>query len=109
MPRGTYTHAERGWVERFACAPGTSGWRYVSQTYADDVPVGRLDLTVDDTWRCVRVVASYGGWTLRGGVVGPEALWIRDPGGSEDSERAAGFTGASPAFLVATARLLGLD
>jgi hypothetical protein len=44
---------------------------------------------------------------LRGGVVGADAVWVRgeEP---ERSSRAAGFTGASPAFAVATARLLSL-
>ncbi len=87
----------------------------MSQTYAETgAPVGRLDLTVDARWRQVRVHAAYGGWALRGGVVGPDAVWVRAPEGDPDegletSERAAGFTGRSPAFLVATARLLGLE
>lgn len=109
----------------FSCAPGPSGWRYVSQTYdADRAPLGRVDVTVDERWRQVRVQVSGGGWTLRGGVAGPDAVWVREPDGGtagdaagdatvgatagEQVARAAGFTGRSPAFAVVTARLLGL-
>ncbi len=99
----------------FSCAPGPAGWRYVSQTYdADSRPLGRVDLTVDDRWRQVRVQVTAGGWTLRGGVVGSEAVWVREPAdaaagvGAEQTATAAGFTGRSPAFAIATARLLGL-
>ena len=121
MPRGTYHHLDPAdgsivAVEAFSCAPGPAGWRYVSQTYDDDGrPRGRVDVAVDDAWRQVRVHVSSGGWALRGGVVGRQAVWTRTPDGAppaaDDDERAepaAGFTGASPAFAVATARLLGL-
>lgn len=122
MPRGTYHHLDPGGtlagVEVFSCAPGPSGWRYVSQVYdADSAPLGRVDVTVDAAWRQVRVVVSSGGWVLRGGVVGPDAVWVRTPAaapgepevaGDEQSLPAAGFTGRSPAFAVVTARLLGL-
>jgi hypothetical protein len=130
VPRGTYHHLDPGGilagVEVFSCAPGPAGWRYVSQVYdADSVPLGRVDVTVDERWRQVRVQVSAGGWTLRGGVVGPDAVWVRDPaevgatvatgaggagggGAAEQVARAAGFTGRSPAFTVVTARLLGL-
>jgi hypothetical protein len=112
LPKGTYHHLDPHGttvgVEVFSCAPGPSGWRYVSQTYADDGrPLGRLDLTVDAAWRQVRVSAEHGSTLLRGGLVGPEAVWVR----GDDPERAApgaGFTGTSPAFAVVTARLLAL-
>jgi hypothetical protein len=117
VPRGTYHHLDPGGslagVEVFSCAPGPAGWRYVSQTYLpSDEPVGRVDVTVDDTWRQVRVSVTGGGWTLRGGVTGPDLVWVRVPDGSssgdEQSLPAIGFTGRSPAFLVVTARLLRL-
>jgi hypothetical protein len=122
VPRGTYHHLDPGGtlagVEVFSCAPGPAGWRYVSQTYdADSRPLGRVDVTVDDRWRQVRVQVTAGAWTLRGGLAGPEAVWVRAPadapvGRAEDTEQAAtaaGFTGRSPAFAVVTARLLGLS
>jgi hypothetical protein len=122
LPRGTYHHLDPGGtlagVEVFSCAPGPSGWRYVSQTYtALNEPLGRVDVTVDAAWRQVRVQVTGGGWTLRGGLVGPDAVWVRSPadaalGGDEGAEQtatAAGFTGRSPAFAVVTARLLGLS
>ncbi len=123
MPRGTYHHLDPGGtlagVEVFSCAPGPSGWRYVSQIYTPaNEPLGRVDVTVDDRWRQVRVQVTGGGWTLRGGLAGPDAVWVRTPAaldgaalpeGEEQTARAVGFTGRSPAFLVATARLLGLS
>ncbi|HVF04538.1 MAG TPA: hypothetical protein VNA20_06850 [Frankiaceae bacterium] len=123
MPRGTYHHLDPGGtlagVEVFSCAPGPAGWRYVSQTYdADNAPMGRVDVTVDDRWRQVRVQVTAGGWTLRGGLAGADAVWVRTPAdavagsalgeGEEQTARAVGFTGRSPAFTVVTARLLGL-
>jgi len=112
MPKGTYHHLDPHGatvgVEVFSCAPGPSGWRYVSQTYdVERRPLGRLDLTVDAGWRQVRVSAEHGSTLLRGGVVGSDVVWVR----GDDEERAmpaAGFTGTSPAFTVVTARLLGL-
>jgi len=114
VPRGTYHHLDPGGdlagVEVFSCAPGPAGWRYVSQVYSPaQEPVGRVDVTVDDAWRQVRVQVTHGDWTLRGGVVGSDAVWIREPDGVEQSAPAVGFTGRSPAFAVATARLLRLD
>lgn len=121
MPRGTYHHLDPDGslvgVEVFSCAPGPSGWRYVSQTYdAANVPLGRVDVTVDGSWRQVRVQVTAGGWTLRGGLAGPEAVWVRLPadappseGGDEQTAPAVGFTGRSPAFAVASARMLRLD
>jgi len=96
VPAGVYRLAD-GALERFSCAPGPAGWRYVSD---------RLDLTVDDRWVVVRLVVARAGWELRGGVVGPDVSWRR--GGQVMSVRAAGFTGPSPAYDVAVARQLGL-
>ena len=123
MPRGTYHHLDPGGdlagVEVFSCSPGPAGWRYVSQVYSpDDEPLGRVDVTVDDRWRQVRVQVAAGGWTLRGGLAGPDAVWVRTPADAlraaeaaaeEQTARAVGFTGRSPAFAVVTARLLGLS
>lgn len=114
MPRGTYHHLDPDGslvgVEVFSCAPGPSGWRYVSQLYTpSEEPLGRVDVTVDASWRQVRVQLAYGSWTLRGGVVGPDAVWVREPDPVEQSLPAVGFTGRSPAFAVVTARLLSLS
>lgn len=101
MPRGTYALAGGG-VEEFSCAAGPAGWRYVSPA---------ADLTLDSLGRQLRVELRSGGWTLRGGVTGPVALWTRTGAGGPAEERsteAAGFGGESPGFLVAAARLLRL-
>jgi hypothetical protein len=120
LPRGTYHHLDPGGsvagVEVFSCAPGPAGWRYVSQVYTPSHdPLGRVDVTVDDRWRQVRVQVTSGSWSLRGGLAGPDAVWVRAPSASapspddvEQTAPAVGFTGRSPAFAVATARLLGL-
>ena len=106
MPTGTYELAG-GVVERFSCAPGPAGWRYVAS--ASDG--ARIDLTVDGGGRQVRVELAAGGWTLRGGVAGPSVSWVRHGAGAEAMERsaeAAGFAGRSPAFWVAAVRRLRL-
>lgn len=110
MPEGAYRHDD-GTVEAFRCAAGPAGWRYVGTT-----PDGRVDLTVDSRWRQVRVEVTAGGWVLRGGVSGADTGWVRAAASGasgvsaaqEHSARAGGFFGRSPAFLVATARALGL-
>ena len=68
-------------------------------------PLGRLDVALDGAGRPHRVHVELGGWELRGGAVGPHVLWRR--GEREHEERAAGFTGTSPVWAVAAARLLG--
>ncbi|PYC77636.1 hypothetical protein C7C46_18570 [Streptomyces tateyamensis] len=120
MPNGRYTHHDphHGTAlgeERFSCAPGPAGWRYVSKTYAPDGTVlSTVDLTLDSRSRPLRMELRSGGWQVRGGAVDGVA-WVRtDPAdptgaaGQEGHDRAHGFTGESPAFLIATARLLGL-
>ena len=106
MPTGTYVlHGEHGdpdVVERFSCAPGPAGWRYTASR--DDG--SRIDLTLDRRGRCIRLLAAAGGWEVRGGLA-DVLRWRR--GQDEHEEVAAGFTGTSPAYAVATARLLGLD
>ncbi|GAA3039650.1 hypothetical protein [Kitasatospora sp. NPDC006786] len=120
MPNGRYSlhdphdHVPLG-EERFSCAPGAAGWRYVSKTYAPDGRVlGSTDLTLDSRARPLRMELRAGGWQVRGGAVDGVA-WVRtdaaDPGGehaAEGHDRAHAFTGRSPGFLVATARLLRL-
>ncbi len=121
MPRGLYSfHDPHGGAllgyERFACAPGPGGWRYVADVLAVDgrTSVGAVDLTVDDAGRPVRLDLSRGRWRVRGGQAGPQVRWVRlasDPTqesevGAEWAEVAAGFFGRSPAFTIAAARLL---
>ncbi|MEV8099427.1 hypothetical protein [Kitasatospora sp. NPDC085879] len=126
MPNGRYSlHTDTGPAghgpaligeERFSCAPGPAGWRYVSKTYAPDGSVlATTDLTLDSRARPMRLELRAGGWQVRGGAVDGVA-WVRaaavDPTGEsavEGHDRAHGFTGTSPAFLVATARLLRLE
>ncbi|MFB7477176.1 hypothetical protein [Kitasatospora sp. NPDC056184] len=120
MPNGRYSlHDTHDHVllgeERFSCAPGPAGWRYVSKTYAPDGRVlGTVDLTLDSRARPLRMELRAGGWQVRGGAVDGVA-WVRadaaDPAGEqaeEGQDRAHGFTGRSPGFLVATARMLRL-
>ncbi|MCF2532708.1 hypothetical protein [Yinghuangia soli] len=121
MPSGAYTFfdphsGDALGVERFSCAPGPAGWRYRAVGDGD----GRVtDVTLDARGRPVRVEAFAHGWRVRGGaavVDGAAAvMWVRGPadpeGGGEAVEgeaKAQAFTGRSPAFLVGTARLLGL-
>ena len=94
--RGSYQVGDR--VERFSCGGG----RYTSTDDLGDT----LDLTVDDQGRVRRLLAAFDGWAIRGGAVGDELLWVR--GEDEHTATGAGFTGASPGFELATARLLGL-
>lgn len=99
MPAGSY-RLDDGTVETFRCAAGPAGWRYVGTR-----PGWSLDLAVDAAWRPVRLLVSGAG-ELRGGAVGPDLLWR--VGDHEHRASAAAFTGDSPAFLVATARMLAL-
>jgi hypothetical protein len=113
VPRGTYVHVDSFdgtplSQERFSCAPGPQGWRYVAEVLDAEgaAVVGGVDITVDDAWRQLRVEVSSGAWVVRGGRSGVETVWVR--GTDEDSAPAYGFTGRSPAFLIVTARLLAL-
>jgi hypothetical protein len=116
MPRGTYLHLDGDLEERFQCAPGPGGWRYVGRR-SDGV---RVDLVVDARWRQVRVEVIAPHWWIRGGVTGHELAWVRgagvSTGGGEDAgvpaehgASAVAFLGESPGFLVAVARTLGLE
>lgn len=118
MPRGRYSlHDPHDRTplgeEHFHCAPGTSGWRYVSQiTGPAGDQAGSVDLTVDELGRPLRLELHAGGWQVRGAAL-EGVTWVRtDPSGelaTEGTVRAHAFTGTSPAFLVATARLLRLE
>ncbi|MFE9257115.1 hypothetical protein [Streptomyces sp. NPDC006879] len=117
MPRGRYSlhdphdHTPLG-EEHFHCAPGPSGWRYVAQTVtpAGDHR-GSIDLAVDGLGRPIRLELHAASWQVRGAALNG-VTWVRtDPAGVEATEGnvpAHGFTGTSPAFLIATARLLRL-
>jgi hypothetical protein len=108
VPTGEYQLAD-GLVERFSCAPGPVGWRYVG-TGSDG---GRVDVTVDARWRQARLDLRTRSWSLRGGVAGRELLWVRSgldgTDAAEHAASAAAFTGRSPVFLVAVARMLALE
>ncbi|MGW0081356.1 hypothetical protein [Streptomyces sp. NPDC003393] len=117
MPHGRYSlhdphdHTPLG-EEHFQCAPGPSGWRYVSQvTTPSGDHRGSVDLALDGLGRPLRLELHAGGWQVRGAAL-DGVTWVRtDPTGThavEGNVRAHAFTGTSPAFLVATARLLRL-
>ncbi|MDR3079640.1 MAG: hypothetical protein LBV60_01700 [Streptomyces sp.] len=117
MPRGRYSlHDQHDHTllaeEHFQCAPGPSGWRYVSQlTTPTGDHAGSVDLALDELGRPIRLELHAAGWQVRGAAL-DGVTWVRtDPAGvhaTEGSVRAHAFTGTSPAFLVATARLLRL-
>ncbi|MCP9992285.1 hypothetical protein LUX09_20200 [Streptomyces albogriseolus] len=117
MPRGRYAlHDQHDHTpladEHFQCAPGPSGWRYVSQLTAPDGDhLGSVDLTLDALGRPLRLELHAGSWQVRGAAL-DGVTWVRtDPTGTHATEgnvRAHAFAGSSPAFLVATARLLRL-
>ncbi|GAA2101811.1 hypothetical protein GCM10009759_35870 [Kitasatospora saccharophila] len=121
MPNGRYSlHDPHDGTplgeERFQCAPGPAGWRYVAKRYRPDGTVqGTTDLTLDARHRPIRLELRSGGWQVRGGAL-DGVHWVRaDAAGTapeeavEGEDRAHAFTGDSPAFLIATARLLALD
>ncbi|MBQ0987223.1 hypothetical protein KBZ10_22425 [Streptomyces sp. F63] len=117
MPRGRYSlhdphdHTPLG-EEHFHCAPGPSGWRYTARTTGPGgAHSGSVDLTTDQLGRPLRLELHAGDWQVRGAAL-DGVTWVRtDPEGARATEGnapARAFTGASPAFLVATARLLRL-
>ncbi|MFF9345488.1 MULTISPECIES: hypothetical protein [unclassified Streptomyces] len=117
MPRGRYSlhdphdHTPLG-EEHFHCAPGPSGWRYVSQTTTPDGDHrGSVDLAVDELGRPIRLELHASSWQVRGAAL-DGVTWVRtDPTGTDATEgnvRAHAFTGTSPAFLIALTRLLRL-
>ncbi|MGP4112601.1 hypothetical protein ACTWP5_17025 [Streptomyces sp. 4N509B] len=122
MPRGRYL-TPLG-EEQFDCAPGPAGWRYVSRllapggghgvdTDAAQRVTGSVDLTLDARGRTLRLELVAGDWRVRGAAL-DGLTWVRMAAASGEDARegnapAHAFTGASPAFLVATARLLRLS
>lgn len=117
MPRGCYSlhdphdHTPLG-EEHFQCAPGPSGWRYVSQLSSPSGdPTGSVDLTIDERGRPIRLELRAASWCVRGAAL-DGVTWVRtDPTGSHATEgnaAAHAFTGTSPALLVSTCRLLRL-
>ena len=119
MPKGIYHHlddhsGELVAIEAFSCAPGPQGWRYVADVTAPGgATLGRVDLTVDAQGRPVRVEVRSGGWVVRAGAAGGQVIYVRLPAGEvapgqEQSATAAALTGRSPAFAIATSRLLAL-
>jgi hypothetical protein len=117
MPRGHYSlhdphdHTPLG-EEHFHCAPGPSGWRYVSQlTTPSGDHAGSVDLALDELGRPIRLELHSASWRVRGAAI-DGVTWVRtDPTGAHGTEgnaAAHAFTGKSPAFLIATTRLLRL-
>ncbi|MFD9027917.1 hypothetical protein [Streptomyces parvulus] len=117
MPRGRYSlHDPHDHTplaeEHFQCAPGPSGWRYVSRlTTPTGDHHGSVDLALDELGRPIRLELHAADWQVRGAAI-DGLTWVRtDPTGvhaTEGNARAHAFTGTSPAFLVAVARLLRL-
>jgi hypothetical protein len=118
MPRGRYSfqdthdHTPLG-AEHFHCATGPSGWRYTAQTTTPGGDhAGSVDLTLDQLGRPIRLELHASAWQVRGAAL-DGVTWVRtDPAGEhaqEGNAAAHAFTGASPAFLIATARLLRLE
>lgn len=62
---------------------------------------------MDPRGSVVRLAMAAAGWELRGGVVGPQAIWRR--GADEHVTDALSFTGSSPIFGLAVARRLALE
>lgn len=117
MPRGHYSlhdthdHTPLG-EEHFHCAPGPSGWRYVSQrTAPSGEHIGSVDLALDELGRPIRLELQAGDWQIRAAAI-DGVTWVRtDPTGThaaEDNAPAHAFTGTSPTFLIAISRLLRL-
>jgi len=117
MPRGRYSffdthdHTPLG-EEHFHCATGPSGWRYTAQTTTPDgAHAGSIDLTIDNLGRPIRLELHAFAWRVRGAAI-DGVTWVRtDPTGEhaqEGNALARAFTGVSPAFWIATARLLRL-
>lgn len=115
MPRGRYSlHDPHDRTplgeEHFQCATGPSGWRYFSQiTTPSGEHAGSVDLTLDALGRPLRLELHTSSWQVRGAAL-DGVSWVRtDPSGEHaqpGNVAAHTFIGASPAFLVATARLL---
>ena len=112
MPAGRYVLAgpDGPAQERFSCAPGPVGWRYVGTRTESGVSggavAGSVDVTVDARWRPLRVEVRSGAHVVRAGLTAAGLAWVRD--GVEGASDAAALTGPSPGLLVARARLVAL-
>jgi hypothetical protein len=92
-------------VERFSLASSGDGWGWTAtrEEPGSGAPLGRLELHREGG--AVRLHVEAAGWVLRGAAADGEAVWRR--GAEERAAAADGFTGSSPAFLLATAGLAG--
>lgn len=117
MPRGRYSLYDPYdntplAAEHFQCAPGPSGWRYNARTTTPSGdPAGAVDLTTDALSRPLRLELHAADWRVRGTCL-DGVSWVRTGingvEGKEGNALARAFTGSSPCFLVAVARLLRL-
>lgn len=116
MPRGRYSlhdpHDHTPFAhEHFHCAPGPSGWRYVSQltTPTGDPPAPSISPSTTSAAPAPRTPRKQLAGTRRS--PGRRHLGPYRPTGAHATEGNApahAFTGTSPAFLIATTRLLRL-
>ncbi len=92
-------------VEDFRCGEEVDGWCYraTRRDPETEVILGELELVVAPIGRVLRLEQSGGGWLLRGGITGGQALWRR--GDQEHVVAAHGFTGSSPAYAIVCTRL----
>lgn len=105
MPTGAYLlsgHDGPYAVERFRCDGSGDDWRYEAtrEHLSTGATLGRIELQL--TGSTTRLHAEGGGWVLRGAAGAGEVLWRR--GEQESTAAGDGFTGSSPAFLVAGSR-----
>jgi hypothetical protein len=95
MPKGLYVHRDPAdgtllAYERFSCAPGPVGWRYVARLLTPDgLTAGSVEVVADARWHSVRIDVRAGGWVVRGGDAGTELAWVRS-----GAAAAGGTTGA---------------
>jgi hypothetical protein len=93
-----------GGTEQFRCAPGPMGWRYFS-TVQDTRGTTNVDLSVDASWRPVRVRIQTPEHHLllsaRGSILDDEQPDVTFEPGSQTVDF------PSPCFPLATARRLG--
>ncbi len=114
MPDGTYAlvdaRGRRLGVEEFRCGPGPAGWRYVSEIETVDPTPHRetVDLTVDASWRPVRMRVETAGHSLLLQADGGRMVGHRDGRPLElDLPEDRELDYRSPAFNAVTARRLG--
>jgi len=92
-------------VERFSLSGGSDRWSWTAtrEEPAGGAGLGRLDVHRDGA--TLRLHVEAGGWVLRGASAPGQVVWRR--GTQEHAAAADGFTGSSPAFLLAAAALAG--